>query len=112
MQFTIAIVAGVLIGWALIMLRRRAKAEADWPAWLMVLTALVGSGLFVFGYLFQNISIPTTAGIFLPVAAVIASVEALMSKDRRWQIWVAFILGLPPVLFWVYFLVGEMLFPH
>lgn len=112
MQFTLSVISGLLLGAILVLVMRRATPAGGtshaWTAWLMLVVAAIGALILAFSFVSSNFSL---AGIFLPVAALVMSVDALIRKDRRWQVWLGFFLGLLPVLFWAYFLLGELLGP-
>lgn len=115
MQFTLAVVLGILIAVVtLALVRRSAPAGgAAWLAWFILALGVFGALALVLGYLeIQTFFNYTTAAISLPVAAVILGAQALMGHDRRWQVWLGFLLGLLPALFWLFFVIGEIIFPH
>jgi len=48
----------------------------------------------------------------LGVCCVVSGIAALLKKFRTWQVWLGLGLGSIPVLFWIAFILGEILFPH
>jgi len=48
----------------------------------------------------------------LGAACVIAGIAALRKNYRKWQVWLGLGLGAIPVLFWIAFGIGELIYPH
>jgi hypothetical protein len=46
----------------------------------------------------------------LGVACVVAGIGAVRKHYRTWQVWLGLALGSVPVLFWLAFVVGELLY--
>lgn len=50
--------------------------------------------------------------ILSAVAAVTAGIGALAKRDRHWPTWVGLVTGAIPVLFWIAFIIAEIVSPH
>jgi hypothetical protein len=48
----------------------------------------------------------------LGVGCVISGISAVRKNYRTWQVWLGLGLGSIPVLFWIAFAIGEILYPH
>jgi hypothetical protein len=48
----------------------------------------------------------------LGVASLVAGIAALRKNIHPWQIWLGLGLGAIPLLFWIAFGIGEILYPH
>ena len=48
----------------------------------------------------------------LGVGCVISGISAVRKNYRTWQVWLGLGLGSIPVLFWITFAIGEILYPH
>lgn len=48
------------------------------------------------------------ASIVFTCAALVLGVRTLRRADRRWPVWVGFIAGLIPALFWAAFVLGNL----
>ena len=116
MIFSVSVVTGLLLGLALLLVIRRARLSSEtppvWIAWLTLGIAVVGALAFALGLLKDASLYGIPFAIFMPVIALVIGADALIHKDRRWQIWLGFILGLAIVLFWAVFAIGEIAFPH
>ena len=49
------------------------------------------------------------ASIACAAAAVIIGVGAVLRRDRRWPTWVGLAAGVIPAVFWIAFVVGNLL---
>ena len=48
----------------------------------------------------------------LSVGCVVSGIGAVRKNYRPWQVWLGLGLGIIPLLFWIVFAIGEILFPH
>jgi len=48
----------------------------------------------------------------LSIGCVVSGIGAVRKNHRTWQVWLGLGLGSLPVLFWVAFSIGELLYPH
>ena len=48
----------------------------------------------------------------LGVGCVVSGIGAVRKNNRTWQVWLGLGLGSIPVLFWIAFAIGEVLYPH
>ena len=48
----------------------------------------------------------------LGVGSIVSGIGAVRKNVRTWQIWLGLGLGSIPVLFWLMFAIGELLYPH
>ncbi len=48
----------------------------------------------------------------LGVGCVVSGIGALRKNYRTWQVWLGLGLGSIPILFWIVFSIGEILYPH
>lgn len=48
----------------------------------------------------------------LGVGCVVSGIGAVRKNYRTWQVWLGLGLGAIPILFWVAFAIGEILYPH
>ena len=48
----------------------------------------------------------------LGVGCVVSGIGAVRKHDRTWQVWLGLGLGAIPVLFWLAFAIGEIIYPH
>jgi hypothetical protein len=70
--------------------------------------------------------IPVLVSIFIPndnmfsaiftiplgAACVISGIGALRKNYRTWQVWLGLALGAIPIVFWIVFGIGELVYPH
>jgi hypothetical protein len=116
MIFTAAQLSGILLGWVLLVATGRKKdaqaMPAVKPAWLSLAMGSAAAAVFAVAMIgpVRNPFLMFTA-IGLPTAAVVLGGGRLARGDRRWQIWLGFIFGLLPALFWVAFAIGEVVMP-
>ena len=95
MQFTIAVLLGLILGFILLSLMRRARstggtpaAKPAWPGWLILALGAVSAVAFGAGFT-RMVDLP---GIFimfvitLPVATVVLGVGSLIKGEHRWPI--------------------------
>lgn len=107
----IGIILGVILG--LLIVRFAPRAIMDW------LVAGLGLLAFIFilpvGYAIiaqTDTGFLPVASIPLSIASVIPAISAIRKQQRPWQVWAGFALGLVPLLFWIVFAVGEVIYPH
>lgn len=48
----------------------------------------------------------------LGIACVIPAVDAIRKNHHPWQVWTGFGLAVIPLLFWIVFGIGELIYPH
>ena len=48
----------------------------------------------------------------LGAACVISGIGALRKNYRAWQVWLGLGLGAIPIVFWIVFGIGELVYPH
>jgi hypothetical protein len=48
----------------------------------------------------------------LGIGCVMSGIGAVRKHYRTWQVWLGLGLGSIPVLFWIAFTIGEILYPH
>jgi len=48
----------------------------------------------------------------LAVGCVVSGISAVRKNYRTWQAWLGLGLGSIPILFWMFFSLGEILYPH
>lgn len=128
MQGFLGLVVGIGLGFALLKLLpvrpdpASPTARSSTLAWtalglgsaalLMVAAGLLAPLLAETGGLQFAVALPAVLSIVLAVAALTAALGALMKGDRHWPTWVALGIAVLPTLFWLAFLVGEIVFPH
>lgn len=121
---TLAVVLAVLI------INRANKAPAaqgrptivGWSAfWFSVVGALVLVVASVLSYaipmmnwgpFFNRFLNPFVVSIALIFTGAFLAVAAIVRRDHHWPTWVATVIGGLGVVFWIFFAVGEVLFPH
>lgn len=114
MQFALGVAIGIVVGVVVLLAARSASAKTA-GALLGVVLGAVSAALFIAGFLeraafdFPGAAVITLGGTF---AAAIIGIGGLIRKERIWQNWAAAILGGLPALFWMFFAVAEVLFPH
>jgi len=118
MLATIALVLGILIGViVLTAVGRGITTQAGpppkptalgWCVFTFGIVALAAGGLMMTRVIRFNIA---PLSIALAVASMVIAVGALVKRDRHWPTWVGLGLGAIPFLFWVAFLVGELVGP-
>lgn len=81
---------------------------------LMVLSGLLGPVVFsALGIAPSMVfSLPAGLSIVFAFAGTVAAFGAYAKHDRHWPTWVGIAIGLLPVLFWVWFVVAEIVTPH
>jgi peptidoglycan/LPS O-acetylase OafA/YrhL len=117
--FTIALVSGILLGSILLIVTRRNKlsentssARPTWSAWLTLALGITAAAVFAVAMIdARKIGTLMWAAITLPVATMMLGMGGLARGDRRWPTWLGLAFGLLPALFWVVFVVGEVLGP-
>jgi len=118
MLATIAFVVGILAGTiVLIAVGRGITTQAGpppkptalgWCAFAFGIVALVAGGLMLTRLIRFSIA---PLSIALAVASMVVVIGALVKRDRHWPTWVGLGLGAIPFLFWVAFLVAELVGP-
>lgn len=114
MQFALGVLTGIVVGVVVLLATRSASAKTG-GAWLGVVLGAISAAVFIAGFFkwaafdFPGAAIITLGGSF---AAAIIGIGGLIRKERIWQNWAAAILGGLPALFWIFFAVAEVLFPH
>jgi hypothetical protein len=85
-------------------------------AWV-ALVAGVGALVFILP-VFVTMFIPGDVS-FIPVMSIPLALICLLTGigiarqgDHRWQVWLGIALGAIPILFWLAFGLGELLYPH
>jgi len=48
----------------------------------------------------------------LGVGCVVSGIGAVRKNYRTWQVWLGLGLGSIPIMFWIAFSIGEILYPH
>jgi hypothetical protein len=48
----------------------------------------------------------------LGISCLVSGLGAVRKNERPWQVWLGLGLGAIPLLFWVAFIIGEILYPH
>ena len=48
----------------------------------------------------------------LAIGCVVCGIGAMLKSYRTWRVWLGLVLGAVPVLFWIVFAIGEILYPH
>jgi hypothetical protein len=48
----------------------------------------------------------------LGVGSVVSGIGAVRKNYRTWPVWLGLALGSIPLLFWIAFFIGEILYPH
>lgn len=48
----------------------------------------------------------------LGVGCLVSGVYAVRKNQRTWQVWLGLGLGSIPIMFWIAFVIGEILYPH
>lgn len=109
MQVSIGLVAGILIGVLLVTLSARATASTC--GWITLGFGLVTAAALT-GGLMPGARLLLPASISLSVATVIMAVTSLVRGRRHWAVWVGMVLGLLGAGFWLFFIAGELLYPH
>lgn len=105
------IILGVLIG--VLAVRFLPQAALGWVviglgaiALVLIIPGLIDTPIPVDAMFSPAISIP------LCVGCVVSGIGALRKRPRTWQVWLGLGLGSMPMLFWVAFSIGEILYPH
>ena len=57
-------------------------------------------------------ALPAWITIVFAFASIVAAIGAYVKRDRHWPTWAGIVIGGLPVLFWVWFLVAEIVTPH
>jgi hypothetical protein len=118
MLASIAFVLGILIGTIVLTAVGRGITTQEgaphqptalgWCAFAFGIVALAAGGLMMSRLIRFNIALLSIA---LAVASMVIAVGALVKRDRHWPTWVGLGLGAIPFLFWVAFVVGELVGP-
>jgi len=118
MLFTLGLLVGLALGAGLVAFSRTAKpasgSSADdgvWP-WTAMALGTAAVGAFALGIA----GVIDTALAILPVialefAAIVFGLGRLVLGDRRWQSWLGAGLAFIPALFWVVFVIAEIVGP-
>jgi hypothetical protein len=107
----IGIILGVILG--VVIVRFASRKTIGWLA--LSLGALAFLSILP---VFIAILAQTDTGFFpvvsipLSIACVISGVDAIRKHHRPWQVWTGVALGIIPLLFWIVFAVGEVIYPH
>jgi hypothetical protein len=48
----------------------------------------------------------------LGVGCLVSGIGAVCKNHRTWQVWLGLGFGAIPILFWISFAIGELLYPH
>ena len=115
MQATIALVLGILVGTIVVAAVGRGittqagpppkPTALGWCASTFGIVALVAAGLMMTRLAALHIA---PISIALAVASMVVAIGALVKRDRHWPTWVGLGLGAIPFLFWVAFVVAEL----
>ena len=107
--------------------KEKPKSRIAWRAmWLGLATILIGPILGIFAAVIRpiidkvagpTIGIPFgfTAVILtfmLSISAIVTGIRALKSGERSYILWIGFIPALLSGAFWIFMIIGELLFPH
>jgi|GEM_PF-786659 len=57
-------------------------------------------------------ALPAWLSIVFAFAGTVAAFGAFAKHDRHWPTWTGIVVGLLPVLFWVWFVIAEIVTPH
>ena len=118
MQATIALVLGILAGTIVVAAVGRGittqagppkPTALGWCAFTFGIVALVAAGLMMTRLVALHIA---PISIALAVASMVVAIGALVKRDRHWPTWVGLGLGAIPFLFWVAFVVAELVGPR
>lgn len=71
------------------------------PGLLAILFSIESNPMF-----FPAFTIPVSA------ACMVSGIGAVRKNYRPWQVWLGLGMGAVPVLFWILFIMGEMLYQH
>jgi len=110
MQFTIALVTGLVLGGVALALIRRAE-DAGWVSLVAGLAGVVALAITMTP-LRSSMGWITRVSIGLPVAALVFSIGAVVRGGRRWTNWAGLALAAVPSLFWLLFVGAEFIWPH
>lgn len=130
MQATLGVVIGILLGFAAIKLLGN-RIDPDSPpvkpsalAWtafgsglvalMMVAAGLAGPALARLGAfpVAFAAAMPAALSIVFAVGSLVAAMGALAKKDRHWVTWTALLAATLPVVFWIWFIVAELVSPN
>ena len=84
-----------------------------WGAFLPALVPLLARLLGPSGRIRISMGMSSMAiELTLAIAAIVVGIGALRKGERSWMMLVAFILAILVGGFWIYFVAGEVLYPH
>ncbi len=117
--FTVGLVVGLVLGGCLLFFSRKAATSSDasvtapvWPAYLSLALGIAAAGAFAAGVAgLTDTALAIMPVIALQFAAVLFGVGRLVFGDRRWQSWLGAGLATLPALFWVAFVIAEIVGP-
>ena len=104
-------IIGIIIG--LLVLRFVPQKSLGWVVTGLGALALIFiiPGLIAILFPFEAMFNPAFT-IPFGIAALVAGIGALQKHNRPWQVWLGLGLGAIPVLFWIAFIIAEILYPH
>ncbi len=103
----VGLLLGVLVVWLV------PPKVLGWSVVGLGAVALVAIALGLLAILIpSDASFSPAISIPLGVGSVVAGLGAVRKHYRTWQVWLGLGLGSIPVLFWVMFSFGEVLYPH
>jgi len=118
MQASIAFLAGVALALIILAATRPKAAPAEEPSsrpkalgWSVLVLGLIGLATFAFGALRSTGGPVYLTSIMCGYAALIAGIGALLRGERHWPTWVGLVASVVPALFWIVFLIGNIVSP-
>ncbi len=119
MHFAVGVLIGLVSGAYLVMLSGKAAVAPGvsstgpvWPPWTSLGLGVAAAGALVAGVAGAlDSALAIIPVIAVQFAALVFGVGRLVLRDTRWQSWVGAGLALIPVLFWVVFVIAEIVGP-
>jgi hypothetical protein len=82
---------------------------------------VIGLGLLAFAFILpvfiailnhSGTTFLSIVSIPLSIGCVISGIGTLRKNHHTWQVWLGLGFGIIPLLFWIAFVIGELLYPH
>lgn len=107
----LGIILGIIIG---LLVVRYVKVNA--LGWVVIGLGAMALILIIPGLVVilipRNAMFNPVLTIPLGVSCVVSGIGAMRKNIRNWQVWLGLGLGSIPVLFWIVFAIGELIYPH
>lgn len=108
------VIVGIILGVMALLVAGRKPSMLGWVVLVFGVLALVSILPILISVVdHTDPGISPVFSILAGTACLVAGISAVAQKrDRRWQAWLGIALGCVPVIFWLWFSVGELLYPH